>query len=86
MNQNLPEVLSADKVLQVAVGEQHSQECNLVANDDTDAAFAVHDSGLSSGSVPLLLDLELTLVSAAARFCGTMIAAVPEEVGDGAFF
>jgi hypothetical protein len=52
-----------------------------VASHDTDAAAAVHDSGLSGAPLPPLLDAQLALTSAAARLCATMIAAVPEEVG-----
>lgn len=78
---HLPQVTAGDRDLLVAAMEQQQQECNLVVNDDVEAAAAVHDSGLSSSGLPLLLDVLLTLASAAARFAATMIAAVPEEVG-----
>ena len=75
----LPDVVAAERALIAETEDQRQQEARLVSNDDHDAATAVHDSGLSSGQPPLLLDVELTLVSASARLCACMIAAVPEE-------
>lgn len=79
VNRLLPAVVLAEKASRFEEMEQHSLEAGSLSRGELDHATAIRDSGLTSAKLHALLDLERTLVSAAARMSAAMVAGTPEE-------